>query len=102
MKLQIIVILVSEVVKKTVDTIAGLAVATVNCDNDMHEIAVSALRANRFRIVLHLESLDRLTIDLQSGILICLRQRLRYIDKDTMVVSIKSPSQKIPWTVRET
>lgn len=94
--------LVSEVVKKTVDTIAGLAVATVNCNNDMHEIATSALRANQFRIVLHLEGLDRLTMDLQSGILICLRRRLRYIDKNTMVVSIKSLSQKIPWTVQET
>lgn len=94
--------LVSEMVKKTVDTIAGLAVATVDCNNDMHKIAVSALRANQFRVILHLEGLDKMTTNLLSGVLICLRQRLKYIDEYATVVNTKSLSQKMPWTVRET
>ena len=94
-------VLICEVVQKTVDTIAGLAVATVNRQNDIHKIAASALRANQFRVVFHLEGLDRLNKDLQSGLLIRLRQRLKYIDKSTAVVSAESLSEKMPWAVKE-
>ena len=89
-----------ELVQKVRDTLAGLAAANTegNNDNTSREIAATALSRRSWRVAFHLEGLDEFTLDLPANLQIKLKKRLNSIDKKSMVLNIPYQAA-VPWTV---
>jgi len=96
--------LAQEVVDKVLDTLAAILPAAVNATDDPERtLAFSLCRAERLRIVLHLElpaagsRLHRNAVD-PADVLQKLRQRLKPVDR-TPIVTAMAQMRGVPWRV---
>ena len=99
----------AETVKQKVEgTLASLpVVAETSHDDDARAHATKSRGVARRRVVLHLEPYppggphDALFRGLEGSVLQKLRQILRDIDRDPLVLNIdRTPRARVPWTVR--
>lgn len=96
-----------EMASKVRDTLAGLAAASANADDQAERtFAEHALAKRRWRVVLHLEQQSVGTTRLRqqaisiTDVLKKLRPRLKAIDVEPMILSLQTPGFGIPWTVQ--
>ena len=89
-----------EVAIKVRDTLAGLAAASANANDE----AERALSKQRWRIALHLEQQSVGTTRLRpqaisiTDVLKKLRPRLKAIDVEPMILSLQTPGFGVPWS----
>ena len=95
-----------DMARKVRDTLAGLAAANANANDEGEQaMAQCALAKRQWRVVLHLEqqSVPPSPLRLQAidpaNVLEKLRRNLKAIDAQPMVVSMQNPGSGIPWTV---
>lgn len=89
-------------VQKVLDTLAGLTVANSegNKDGTTKYVAAAALDRGSWRVVFHIEGLDKLTQSFPNELQIKLTRRLRPIDKRSIVMS-REDLVDVPWEVSE-
>ena len=88
-------------------TLAGLAAASANAnDRGEQALAERALAKRRWRVALHLEQPAVANLRLwpqaisAAAVLKKLRQKLKAVDDQPMVVSLQKPGSGTPWTVQ--
>lgn len=95
-----------EVAGKVRDTLAGLAAASANAEDDLEKrTAKRAIRRGRWRVVLHLEQAEVTGSALwprgidNAVILQKLRRRLKTVDQEPIVCNFNSCPKDVPWEV---
>lgn len=91
---------VAHLIQQVRDTLAGLAAAQTDSNDDVasRDVAREALRRRQWRVAFHIEGLDKFTQYHLAGIHTKLKKQIKPIDQKAIVMSTRSSSGRVPWT----